>query len=171
MPEKEQKWLRKCHVLFCTKYKKQAWVAKGKESELNMRHLFGLHKLAYFHWLYRGYIDINHHHHVGLQQFFFHLLEIEVAIWLSILTLWGWALWFSSLMKGHQQTIPFSGQSSVSIASFSKYSTLLSIHTIYLRKGGLQMQEQFNFIKDSFLSFTLIIIFSCLSKTLTQKFS
>lgn len=33
------------------------------------------------------------------------------------------------------------------------------------------MQEQFLFIKDTFLSFTLIIVFSYLSKTLIQKFS
>jgi len=31
------------------------------------------------------------------------------------------------------------------------------------------MQEQFLFIKDSFLSFTLIIIFSCLPRTVIQN--
>lgn len=46
-------------------------------------------------------------------------------------------------MKGYKQTVLLSGETSLTIASFSKYNTLLYIHIIHLETGGLEMQEQF----------------------------
>lgn len=52
-------------------------------------------------------------------------------------------------MKGYEQTVLLSGETSLTIASFSKYNTLLYIDTNHLETEGLEMQEKKNlFTKD-----------------------